>query len=203
MGRYYWSKKTESDYLKQVSTSFLRKGGYFMPGTKAGVITWSNRGEPTGNIGICSHIQDEELVFFRYTITDRETGEKVDYDYRIPLTTTSCHFGGKRYWFICPWSVNGKYCGRRVGTLFMGGKHFACRHCHNLTYSSRNQPHTGRYSLLFSVVTYEAKVDKLRDQIKRPYYAGKPTRKLRRLDRLYRRMKPLENVLLSQEMYNK
>ncbi len=203
MGRYYWSKKTESDSLHRVSASFLRKGGYFNSGCKAGTVTWSVRGESTGSISIYSYIQDEEYLTFSYTNTNRETDEKVDYNYRIPLTTTPCHFGGKRYWFICPWYVNGQYCGRRVGVLFMSGKHFACRHCHNLSYNSRNQTHGGKYSVLSSVFSYEARAQKLEEQIKRSIYAGKPTRKQRKLDEIYRRMGPLEGALSEMEMYNK
>ncbi len=51
--------------------------------------------------------------------TDRQTGEKTDYDYRIPLATTPCNLGGVRWWFICAVSKNGVYCGRRVGKLYL------------------------------------------------------------------------------------
>ncbi len=48
----------------------------------------------------------------------------------IKLTTTPCHFGGIRYWLICP------QCGKRAGTLYKKplGHLLFCRECHNLSY---------------------------------------------------------------------
>lgn len=178
MGRYYWSKKQEADSLKSVSVFFLNKNGYFKTNWKYGGITWSRNGEKTGNISIQSSIEeDEQYVKFIYTQTDRNNGERKDFDYKIPLTTTDYHFGGKRYWFICPCSANGMYCGRRVGILYLGGQYFACRHCYNLTYSSRNQ---GGISKIIGQVVSMPELDELKAEIKREYYAGKMTRKYQR-----------------------
>jgi len=51
---------------------------------------------------------------------------------RFTYTTTAPHFGGVRYWFLCP------DCKRRVGKLYkpMDSYWFACRYCYNLTYKS-------------------------------------------------------------------
>jgi hypothetical protein len=57
-----------------------------------------------------------------------------DYDYKIHLTTTQPHYGGKRWWFLCP--VQG--CGRRVAVLYLAHI-FACRRCCNFTYASQNE----------------------------------------------------------------
>lgn len=48
----------------------------------------------------------------------------------LRLTTTDCHFGGKRYWLICP------NCNKRVGTLYQKPTKddLFCRQCHKLTY---------------------------------------------------------------------
>jgi hypothetical protein len=73
-----------------------------------------------------------------YTITQKRTGEQVDVDYKIYLQTTCPHFGGKRWWFTCPGTVNGHPCSRRVGKLYAppGARYFGCRHCHHLTYDT-------------------------------------------------------------------
>lgn len=55
-------------------------------------------------------------------------------NYRVYLSTTDCHFGGKRYWFLCP----AQGCGRRVAKLYVGGI-FACRHCYALAYESQRE----------------------------------------------------------------
>lgn len=191
MGRRSYGGKTEADDVKKITTSFLKKHGYFKRWL-SGTITWTRSGmwgENKSNVGIDALTPDNDgdgCLRIHYTQTDNDTGEKKDFDYKIPLTTTPCRFGGKRYWFICPWYKNGVYCGRRVGTLYKDGDYFACRHCYNLTYSSRKQ--NRRYNLfpVFNVLTIEKKIDELYKQIKRPYYAGRPTRKQRRLEMLYR-----------------
>jgi hypothetical protein len=59
----------------------------------------------------------------------------------IPITATTCRFGGQRFWFCCPKATNGTPCGRRVTSLYSlpGNKVFGCRLCLNLTYSSVQQ----------------------------------------------------------------
>jgi len=58
----------------------------------------------------------------------------------VLLTTTACHFGGVRHWFICP----AEGCGRRAAVLYRapGGAEFACRHCAQVIYAvTRETPH--------------------------------------------------------------
>ena len=175
MGRYYWNKREEADCLKTVSVFFLKKHKYLEKGWKSGDINWSRNGERTGSVSIRSYINwNEQYIQFIYTQTDRYTGEKKDYDYKIPLTTTACYFGGKRYWFTCPWYINGSYCGRRVGVLYLGGDYFACRHCYNLTYNSRN---LSGFSKIAGQVVSEPELENLRKQAKTQYYGGKMTKR--------------------------
>ena len=83
------------------------------------------------------------------------------------LITTPCHYGGVRYWLLCPeWG-----CRRRVGTLYFAGERFACRHCFNLTYKSQNQ--SKRYNGFISIPMLDA----MEARVKRTYYRGEPTRK--------------------------
>ncbi|MHC4864541.1 MAG: hypothetical protein ACYTEX_10680 [Planctomycetota bacterium] len=125
MGRYYWDKKDTVEDCRSVSVSFLRKYGYFR-GYLSGVVTWKNHwGEQTASISVAvSTLPGDNYARFQYTTTDRSSGEKTEYDYKVSLTTTPCNFGGVRYWFVCPLYTNGIYCGRRVGTLYLspGGK---------------------------------------------------------------------------------
>lgn len=169
--------KEEADYLKNVSVYFLKKHEY-LRGWMSGTMTWSRNGEQTGAVSIQSCIDEQDqYIRFNYTQTDRSTGEKTDLDYKIPLVKTPCHFGGFRYWFQCPWYANGVYCGRRVGVLYLGGKYFACRHCYNLTYNSRN---LGGISKLAGQVISMPDLERLEDEVKRKYYRGKMTRKYKR-----------------------
>ena len=131
--------KTEADDVKKIHTSFLNKHGYFN-GFRTGTITWTHgwsENKSSVSIQVFTFDEDNQYLNIQYTQTDNYSGEKKDFDYKIPLTTTPCRYGGKRYWFTCPWYKSGVYCGRRVGTLYKDGDYFACRHCYQLTYSSR------------------------------------------------------------------
>jgi len=139
MGRRLYSDRLTTDECKSISVFSLRRDEYFA-GIRSGMRSWSRAGVRTGSVYITvSTMRGDEHIHFRYTHTNGRTGEKTDLDYKAQLVTTPCHFGGERWWFICPCSVNGRYCGRRVGVLYWVGKYFGCRHCYNLVYeSSRN-----------------------------------------------------------------
>ena len=189
VGRYYFDKKDTVEDCRSVSISFLRKHNYFC-GCRSGGIAWKNHlGEETSSIGIVvSTLDGENNIRFHYTTTDRDSGEKTEYDYRVSLTTTPCNLGGVRYWFICPLSKGGVYCGRRVGVLYKapGASYFGCRHCYNLSYESRNETRSGMFGAFGGVLRVERQMEELRSQINRWTYKGKPTRKARRLEALER-----------------
>jgi len=191
MGRYYWDKKDTVEESRSVSISFLRKHGYFC-GYRGGKIFWTNSmGEETGSIGIAVSVGDgENYAQFNYTITDRNSGQKTDYDYKVQLTTTPCNLSGVRYWFICPLFTNGVYCGRRVARIYKApcAVYFGCRHCYNLSYESRNESHLGRFGQLGYLLKAERQIEGLESQIKRNFYGGRPTRKFRRLSMLQNKL---------------
>ena len=176
-------KKTEADNLIMIKISFLKKHGYFH-GERSGVMTWTNGwSDKKSSIGITVP-NNNEFLQLTYTQTDRND-EKKSFDYQVPLTTTPCRFGGKRYWFICQMSREKKYCGRRVGVLYKDGDYFACRHCYNLTYSSRTKNRRYKFLPLYETLFITKRMDELDKEIKRPYYRGEPTKKQRKWDMLY------------------
>ncbi|HUU19733.1 MAG TPA: hypothetical protein VMW72_21460 [Sedimentisphaerales bacterium] len=199
MSRYYYDKKDTVEDCRSVSISFLRKHGYLSePCSMSGSIVWKNYyGEETSSIGIVvSTLDDNNYIRFQYTTTDRNTGEKTEYDYKVQLTTTPCNFGGVRYWFICPLSRNGVYCGRRVAKLYKapGGGYFGCRHCYNLSYESRNEPCLARYGGIGYPIKAERLYEELYKKTKRWTYKGKPTKKARKLKSLEKRMAGVADV---------
>jgi hypothetical protein len=189
MGRWSFSSKKEADGLKKIETSWLRQQGYFQ-GMKSGMITWTFRASDTKDSVsvLISTLEGDNYMRLSYTQTDRDSGEKKDFDYCILLTSTPCHYGGRRYWFTCPFSRNGTYCGRRVGVLYKDGDYFACRHCYDLTYNSRKLNRQFLLSPLFNVLYLEGRIEKLKEKTKRRTYAGIPTRKGRRLLALSRQL---------------
>ncbi len=182
MGRYYFDAKTTVEQATQLSI-FKLKEFDLLTGCCSTTLTWTRSlSGRKSSVGIC--VDTEELYAkVNYTITDRNTGEKTDYDYKISLTTTPCNYGGVRYWFICPLSRNGVYCGRRTGTLYLasGGNYFGCRHCYNLSYEIRNESRLGRPGSIGYPIKAERLYEELYMQIKRWTYKGKPTKKARKL----------------------
>lgn len=62
-------------------------------------------------------------------------------DETIRMVMTRPNWGGVRWFFLCPLSVNGQPCRRRVGKLYLppGGNLFGCRHCYDLSYRTRQE----------------------------------------------------------------
>ena len=170
--------KTETEDVKKIKSSFLRKHQYFC-GIKSGTITWTRsgygaRGDKSSVGIVVSTLGDEKYIQITYTQTDNYSGEKKDFDYKIPLITTGCNFGGVRYWFKCTLSRNGVYCGRRVGVLFKDGDWFGCRHCYRLAYPSQNLSGMAKY---FGRFLSDNELEAIRVEIKGTHYRGKPTKR--------------------------
>ncbi|MGB7062817.1 MAG: hypothetical protein WBF13_10770 [Candidatus Zixiibacteriota bacterium] len=153
MGRYSWSNRRTVEGCLCLSISKLKEWDYLC-GYKAGTIQWKNAsGEVTDSIGIAVSVSlegyGEDDVQLTYSMTDRTTGEKKDLDYKIELVSTPCHFGGVRWWLICPLWKNSVFCSRRVGKLYLPGNatYFGCRDCYNLTYRSCKE-HSSHVSAL-------------------------------------------------------
>jgi hypothetical protein len=112
-------------------------------------LQWSRGGRVTSSIGCTITTRaGVGLVRLQYTTT-RPSGEKIDNDYQVLTVPTIPYYGGRRWWWICPLTKNGRQCGRRVGKLYLppGGLYFGCRQCYALTYESA-QEHDPRVSRL-------------------------------------------------------
>lgn len=181
------SRKTEADYLKQISIWWLLRDMKNRT-SKTSTISFG-AGGARGSVGCQIFLcEPRPYVRFYYSQTHATTGEKKKFDYEVPLTKTPCPFGGYRYWFVCPMTRDGMYCGRRVGVLFLDDTYFACRHCHDLTYSSRNKNHRGKSGAMVGFLETDMKARELGQRIKRVLYAGKPTKKQKRLWQLEAQM---------------
>ncbi len=190
MVRYYFDAKTTVEQAIDLSIFKLKEFGLLVGYCSSTLNwTWSCSGTKS-SIRIVVDITGEPYAKVNYTITDRNTGEKTDYDYKIGLTTTPCYYGGVRYWFICPLSRNGVYCCRRVAKLYKvpGTHYFGCRHCYNLSYESRNEPRLARPGGIGYPIIAERLYEELYKKTKRWTYKGKPTKKVRKLNILEKKM---------------
>jgi hypothetical protein len=184
--------RQQAEGSNRISIFFLKKHGYLHKdfSRNSGNIKWTYGMSGNENSIGFAIIRDnwgtpEEKTFIEltYTNTSRWDGGKSDMNYRVELTTTPCNLGGKRYWFICPLSKNGRYCGRRVGVIYSIGKWFGCRHCGEIAYQSQFEGGSFRVGSVC-----EPDVEKAYNEIKIKYYNGKPTRKYKRYLRLRDRM---------------
>lgn len=192
--------KTEADRCMKIEVWWLLRDMSATGVTYKNItISWGDNGS-RGSVGAQVSIWEEEkYVRFQYSQTNNTTGEKKDYNYKVKLIQTPCHFGGTRYWFECPLYKSEKFCGRRVGVLYKDGDYFGCRHCYELTYSSRNKNRNHYLNSLFRVLEIEMEEEKLYKKAKRFTYKGKPTKirqKIAKLDsemvHSYRRYTQLE-----------
>ena len=114
-----------------IDMSELTREGVFREGGAWGEKWWKDRrtGEKNASVSFVVRVTDHDTGYVELSyVLNGETVKD-----RISLTTTRPYFGGFRYWLACP------ECSRRVRKLYLppNETHFACRHCHNLSYESR------------------------------------------------------------------
>lgn len=122
----------------RIDIAWMLRKGMAMPGRSiTGKLSWTCRGEPSGNVSYTCDMRDPDhaTLELRFTVTRRSTGEAKDYVQRIRLTYTQPHFGGRRWWMHCP------HTGERVGKLYApaGGDTFASRSAWRIGYRSQRQ----------------------------------------------------------------
>src|SRR5690348_11287944 len=99
---FLMQKKKEADTLPRVSIWALKRQG-FLSGREHGNFLW--RSPYTGNTQSFSLEamlgKYDGVINFKYTYHDRN-GQCEDFDFGIILVTTACNYGGRRFWFQCP-----------------------------------------------------------------------------------------------------
>jgi hypothetical protein len=77
----------------------------------------------------------QDLLVLRYGARPLgdQSKQRNDIQERVGLSFSSCNYGGRRPWFICPMPE----CDRRVTVLYLEGMNFICRVCASLTYECR------------------------------------------------------------------
>jgi hypothetical protein len=99
----------------------------------SGSLTWSytHSGERTASIGYEAFLVLPEAAWARLHYTANGTAR----DYRVRLEATPCHYGGLRWWWVCPVS------GRRTAKLYLppGATIFAARKAYRLAYRSQRE----------------------------------------------------------------
>ncbi len=124
----FGSKDTTEDYWS-IDVRWLKRKDMLTPEANRR-ITWSRHGDVVASIKVRA-----ELGRVILTYRHRSGGDEwKDESYPVQATTTSCHMGGERPWFLCP----ARGCGQRVAVIYGGGI-FACRKCYQLAYPSQRE----------------------------------------------------------------
>ncbi len=133
---YRFDKKSTVEKSLTVAVSDLRQRLF---SSTTGSLTWTWTGGNQSSVGyLVTWNDDRPTLTLHYRWQDKE-------DVRVPirLQATATQFGGERWWFTCPLTVNGIACNRRVAKVHLppGARYFGCRTCHGLTYRSCQEAH--------------------------------------------------------------
>jgi hypothetical protein len=126
-----WRRHTIDSCLA-LDVNLLQKGGGLVPG-RSSAWYWTGVGDQTSSIDI--HASPDELMLSYRAQTRDCISQEVEE--RVTLVRAPCPFGGNRPYFICPGSVDGIVCAKRVVKLYALGPYFLCRHCNRVPYSSQ------------------------------------------------------------------
>ena len=142
MGGYGSGRPSTTNKLDEGLTLDINKikrdGAIAHNAYRSGTLTWTkvDTGKQTAAIGYKASTVDQNDMWFRvhYTHKPNRENEPVEMDYKIKLETTQPHYGGKRFWFICPLT------NERAAILHnpLGSKWFASRLAFNLKYQSQS-----------------------------------------------------------------
>lgn len=137
-----------TDDYRSIDIRRWQRDGEIVPGNYLN-WNWTVNGKSVASIGVKVETGQVRLIY-KY---QKNEDDWESLDYPVLLHTTHCHYGGERYWFICP----ALDCGRRAAILYLAGKYFACRHCYHLAYQCQREDSSDRLM---------RKADKIRVKLK-------------------------------------
>ena len=137
-------RKTTVESCLTLSADKLTRDKMLAPGIwRGGTLTWTNTrtGKELSAAGYEVNTMPGRPPWLRLHYTVSRTKEA--FDYKLGLTSSPTPWRTLRWFFVCPLSVGGRSCGRRVGKLYLppGARYYGCRHCYDLTYTSCRESH--------------------------------------------------------------
>ena len=140
--QYFFGKKTTVEDSMVLTARAFKPFMDYGPGT-AFTMNWTQGEEKVASISFTLEEKtgSGRSLRFSYTVGKGENARAADYLVRIEKTAP--HFGGVRWYLLCPLMVNGRPCLRRSSKLYLppGGLYFGCRECYGLTYTSCQESH--------------------------------------------------------------
>jgi hypothetical protein len=134
---YTFRNKFERDLRKLIAvpTKWKPAARSTSTGCTRRVGQWTRDGERVAWINLRAEM-DRVHLSYRWRVAG---GEWEDVEETVRIVSAPCRFGGSRPYFICPGTVNGVACGRRVAKLHGSGRYFLCRHCYRLAHASQSE----------------------------------------------------------------
>lgn len=132
-GRWFRSReRLTTEDLPRIDIRAMKRQGVLHP-NYPGVFSWTIDDPLVGSMSFKIHRGWLSVEYFT-TINGQKTKNTED----IKFDSTPCHFGGSRYWFLCP------CCKTRITTVYKLNNVYRCRHCHNLTFRSQSESELDR-----------------------------------------------------------
>ena len=138
-GRY--GGRPTTNMSKTIDLVWMMRTERAVPGQWiSGSLSWTYGGEPAGWIRYSANMEDPHNSILRLSYSRGSGDDREDVQQEIRLVFTEPHFGGRRWWMICP------YQRIRVGKLYLpnGGDRFASRKAWRLGYNSQRVAHRDR-----------------------------------------------------------
>jgi hypothetical protein len=137
MGRgFKHDSKLTTNHCFSLDIRFFKKHGYLENGN----VVYGDVNHRFRNSGRTLSTSIKAFNGKKLLLGYKINGEELAY--KVPIVYSECNYGGQRPWFRCP----NTRCDRRVGMLFLRGKYYLCRHCHQLAYETQNM--SGPFRLL-------------------------------------------------------
>lgn len=173
------------DEVLNISTSFLKKHGYFKPNeTKTGAITWSRHGSKYASISIKA---DTTGITHFIELDYKNNGVPINYRICIEYVPSNLGIGNVPY-FICP-NTN-KLCRKlyKIGDYFLHRTAFKYCLYEQQTYSKNTRFYIKNFGCDFEVERY---YEQIYSKHFRTHYNGKETKRYKKLKA---KIKELENI---------
>jgi hypothetical protein len=131
-GRQYGGPVAE--HCLRVDLTWMLRQGLALPNScHSGILRWTCGDQPSGSISYQANMENPEDAWLILTDTRGSGSDKEDVRQEVRLTFTKPHYGGRRWWMICP------YRGNRVAILYKpgNGDRFASRKAWRVAYKSQ------------------------------------------------------------------
>jgi hypothetical protein len=132
-GRWFRSReRLTTEDLPRIDIRAMKRQGVLHP-NYSGIFSWTIDDPRAGLMSFEIHRGWLRVNYFvDCDSQDIKLSENIEFD------STPCHFGGERYWFLCP------CCKKRITTLYRLRNLYRCRHCHDLSFRSQSESQLDR-----------------------------------------------------------